>query len=314
MIPTDIKENDLENFKRLLEYLKQLAEDGVTPLIEKQLLLMLDNTIPFFANLVLTEDFYELKRITINENVIGSNKRIYEIKYLKYPPSEKVKKYGRCNLPNQSIFYGSFLSMTALNEMRPKKGQLITESTWRLKGDQPITYCPIFMNQPVEKDVINPRTYEIYDIYNKKIKEYPENVQAQINTLLQFITDAFTKYVHPSNHLNYIFSAYFSNKIFNQFEDGKIEAIYYPSVKEKLSFENIAIKADVFDNRYELIKVKDSVVDMDPRSGSGGYVMLGLSECNSFDYASGKILWETCDIHQPKDRIQYLKDKYKLEF
>ncbi len=314
MIPKDIEDKDLQNFQRLLEYFTQLAEDGVTSLIEKQLLLMLDNTIPFFANLVMTEDFYELKRITINKNVIGSNKRIYEIKYLKYPPAEKVTKYGRCNLPGQSIFYGSFLSMTALNEMRPNKGDLITESTWRLTGDQPIIYCPIFKNQPVEKDVINPSTFEINQIYERKVKDYPEKARNQIDYLLQFVTDAFTKYIHPSNHLNYIFSAYFSNKIFNNFENGKIEAIYYPSVKEKLSFENIALKAEVFDKRYELIKVKDSIVDMDPRSGSKGYIMLGLSECTSFDYASGKILWETSDIHQPKERIAELKSKYGLEF
>ena len=107
MITKDIEAKDLQNFKVLLEFLKQLAEDGVTSSIEKHLLSMMDNTIPFFANLVMTEDFYELKRITINKNVIGSNKRIYEIKYLKYPPAEKVTKYGRCNLPGQSIFYGS---------------------------------------------------------------------------------------------------------------------------------------------------------------------------------------------------------------
>jgi hypothetical protein len=314
MIPKDIEDKDLQNFQRLLEYFTQLAEDGVTSLIEKQLLLMLDHTIPFFANLVMTEGFYELKRITINKNVVGSNKRIYEIKYLKYPPAEKVTKYGRCNLPGQSVFYGSFLSMTALNEMRPNQGDLITESTWRLTGDQPIIYCPIFKNQPKKKDFINPRTFEINQIYERKVKDYPEKVRNQIDSLLQFVTDAFTKYVHPSNHLNYIFSAYFSNKIFNNFEDGKIEAIYYPSVKEKLSFENIALKADVFDKRYELIKVKDSIVDMDPRSGSGGYMMLGLGECKNFDYASGKILWETNELHQPKERITELKSKYGLEF
>ena len=218
MIPKDLSNGDLENFRRLLDYLKQLSEDGVTPLIEKQLLLMLDHSIPFFSNLVLGGIFPELKRITINRNIINSNKRIRDINYLKYPPANKVTKYGRCNLPVQSVFYGSFISMTALFEIRPRIGDLITESTWRLKGEQSLIYCPIFKNQPTRKDVINPRTLNMNQLYINKLNEYPEKARNLIDSLVQFVTDSFTKQVHPSNHLNYIFSAYFSNKIYNVFE------------------------------------------------------------------------------------------------
>jgi hypothetical protein len=273
---------------------------------------MLEHAIPFFSNLVLTGTFPELKRITINRNVVGANKRIRDICYLKYPPANKVTKYGRCNLPGQSVFYGTFISMTALFEMRPRIGDLITESTWRLKGDQPLIYCPIFKNQPIRKDVINPRTFNLNQLYIEKLNEYPINIRRQIDSLVQFVTDSFTKQVHTSNHLNYIFSAYFSNKILNVFENGSIEAIYYPSVKEKLSFENIAIKTDVFDRKYELIEVKDSVVDMDPFRG-GGYFMYGLDECKSFDYAAGKILWEPDCQHQSKETLLELKYKFGFE-
>jgi hypothetical protein len=313
MISADISDKDLQNFKRLLDYFKQLAEDGVTPLIEKQLILMLDHAVPFFSNLVLSAYFDEIKRITINRKVINSNKRIHDINFLKYPPADRVKKYGRCNLPGQSIFYGTFISLVAINEMRPKVGDLITESTWRLKGNQEIIYCPIFKNQPIQKGILNPKTFEINQLYEDKLKEYPEKVRIQIDSLVQFVTDAFTKLVHPENHLDYIFSAYFSNKIFNVFENGNIEAIYYPSVKEKLSFENIAIKANVFDKKYELTKVKDSVVDMDPRSGNGGYFMIGLGECKSFDYSAGKILWDQNSVHQSKETLLELKLKYGAE-
>jgi len=122
----------------------------------------------------------------------------------------------------------------------------------------------------------------------------------------------FSNRITSGNHLDYIFSAYFADKIFNQFEDGKIEAIYYPSVQDRLSFENLAIKPDVFDNKYELIEVKDNVVVMDPSNGKGGYFMEGLSECKSFDYTAGKILWDN-KVDQSKDRIAQLKLLYQVD-
>jgi hypothetical protein len=65
MVDIAFSENDVKNFKALLDYFKQLANDGVNPLIEKQLLLMLDQSIPFFAHLHSQTILPELVRITI---------------------------------------------------------------------------------------------------------------------------------------------------------------------------------------------------------------------------------------------------------
>lgn len=305
--------NEVENFQKLLEFLKRLSEDGITPLIEKQLLLMLDNTIPFFSHLILTDTFPEIHRLTINKRVIGTNKRIREIKHLKYPPANKLSKYGRCNFPKQSVLYASFVHMTAMNETQPRIGDLITESVWRVRSNQPLKYCPIFKNQPKGENVINPRTYEINQIYIKKLREYPDYIREQIDALVQFVADEFTKRVQPNADLDYIFSAYFSNKIFTDFEDGAIEAIYYPSVKDRLSFENLAIKPNVFDDKYDLVEVKDSVCVMDTTNGKGGYSFLGLSVCKSFDYSSGKILWDPKKLHQSAETMLDLKKRYNVD-
>lgn len=229
---------DIKHFRGLLKFLEQVSSDGISEMTEKPILDMLNYAIPFFANLVITDEFPQIHRMTINKRVLGSNKRIRDIRHLKYPPSDKVTKYGRCNFPKQSILYASFLKFTALNESQPKVGDLITESIWRTRGKQTLKYSPIFKNQPLKENFINPRTFEINKLHEKKIQIYTKEEQEQINILLQFVTDAFTKRVSPSNDLDYLISAYFSNKIFYDFEDGTIEAIYYPSVKEKLSFEN----------------------------------------------------------------------------
>ncbi|MES2835971.1 MAG: hypothetical protein V4667_00480 [Bacteroidota bacterium] len=313
MVSKDITKEEVENFRRLLDYLKQLSEDGVTTLIEKQLLQMLDNLVPFFSHLIMFDVFPELHRITINKRVLGSNKRIREIKHLKYPPADKVSKYGRCNYPKQTVLYASFLHMTAMNETQPQVGDLVTQSVWRVKGKQTLKYVPIFKNQPQGENVINPRTFEINQIYNRKVREYPVFIREQLDALVQFIADAFTKRVHPNADLDYIFSAYFSNKIFSDFENGTIEAIYYPSVKDGLSFENVAIKANVFDDKYELVEVKDSVCVVDNKNGNGGCFYQGLSDSKSFDYSSGKILWDSKKLYQPDEIMNDLKKKYNLD-
>ncbi|MCK6610546.1 MAG: hypothetical protein L6Q78_05840 [Bacteroidia bacterium] len=128
----DIHEEEIRKFKAILDFLKRLAENGVTPLIEKQILLMLDDCLPFFSHLTMSHVFPKIHRITVNRNVLGSNKRICDINLLKYPPADKVSKYGRCNLPNQSVLYGSMFNLTSINEIRPKVGDLVTRSIWKI--------------------------------------------------------------------------------------------------------------------------------------------------------------------------------------
>ena len=310
MVLQDIKEEDVKNLNNLLERLKLLSERGVTPSLKEQLLSILNQLFPVFPYMVLIQEFPEISRITINKKVVGSNKRIMNIKDLKYPPSERVKNYGRCNLPGQSVLYATNASvLVAMSEMKPDIGDLITETTWKVKASQPLTYCPIFKNQPPNNGVINPRMLEISRLHKQKLKEYPPNQSILIESLVQFVADAFTKLIHQNNNLDYIFSAYFSDKILNKFDGGTIDAIYYPSVKQNLSFENLAIKAKVFDNKYELFRVRDSVVIAKPQ----GYLLEGLGAYPDFDLMTGKIFWEPPRNNQEKKRIRQLKDQFGVD-
>lgn len=308
-------ESEVKNFSALLNYFKQLAQDGVTPLIEKQLLIMLDQSLPFFAHLHSQSYFPELTRVTINKNVVGTNRRIKNLKELKYPPPEKVTKYGRCNLPKQSIFYATFTQLTAFGEMKPNLGDIVTVSHWKLKDKNTrLKFCPIFKNQPKKENLINPRMFEFNQIYEKKTRELPPYFKQQADDLIQFVADGFTKYIRPGNDLDYIFSAYFSNKILTDFEYGTIDAIYYPSVQDGLSFENIAIKPEVFEKYYTISEVHDQVMVNTPRDGGGGYFGRGFGDCENFNLDSGEILWDPEQIKINEDSILELKWKYGFEF
>jgi hypothetical protein len=315
MVNIAFTEKEVKDFNALLSYFKRLAHDGVTPLIEKQLLLMLDQALPFFGHLHSQSIFPELVRLTINRNVVGKNRRIKNLKELKYPPADKVNKYGRCNFPRQSVLYAAFTQITAFGELKPHSGDMVTISHWRLKDPNTrLRFCPIFKNQPKEEHTINPRMFEYNQIYETKVKGFPIYFKEQMDDLIQFVADAFTKYIKPGNDLDYIFSSYFSNKILNEFENGAIDAIYYPSVQEKLHFENIAIKPEVFERYYIIDKVHDEVVVGTPREGNGGYWGNGFGHCKNFNLSSGEILWDPEQLKTNEDSILDLKWKQGFDF
>jgi hypothetical protein len=311
----DTTEEDAKRFEGLLSFLTRLATDGVTPLIEKQVITMLDQSLPFFAHLLYKDSFTELTRLSINKKILGKNQRIKDIKYLRYPPADKVAAYGRCNLRGQSALYATFNLLTAFGEMKPALGDLITISNWILKEqDASMLFCPIFKNQPARDNVYNPRTRQFDELYRQKLASFPNYIGRQINSLMQFIADAFTRRVDPKNDLDYIFSAYFSDKILYKFEAGSIDAIYYPSVPGDLSFENIAIKPSVFDRLYRIDEVSDAIIVATPENGKGGYFRHGFGRCRKFNFLTGEILWDPKDLKTNEDTILDLKWRQGFDF
>jgi hypothetical protein len=280
----DATEQQVKQLDASLDFFRRHSESGIdSALVEKQLLWMLNDMFPVLPCMPIKfrPPLNTIYRMTINKNVVGGHKRIGHVKYLQYPPIEKVLDYGRCNLKHESVFYGTFDHLTLFNEVRPKDGNLVTTSTWKAIEGESLLTCPIFKNQP-SNGTFNPRTFRLNDLFEQHMEKHPPNIRLGTNKLFQFITDEFSKLVSSENR-NYLFSAVYSNRVFNQLYDGTIEAIQYPSVQQKLSFDNIAIKAKVFNTKYEISEVSDGIVN--------GRFIEKLSTCNKFD--NGKILWGT---------------------
>jgi len=197
----------------------------------------------------------DLQRLTINKNIPNNNnERISELKFLKNPPSEVLHKYGRANLKYQSVLYASFLFPTLLLETRPEIGDLVTISKWKLKKDNtPLVLCPII-------DYPNCKDYQLRNEFEKALLKYPKEWQEIIFQHYCLIAKHFGKYVEKGKDINYIFSAYFADRIFHEIYDGKIEAIIYPSVQDSGTTSNIALKPNVFNAKYEIDEISESVV------------------------------------------------------
>lgn len=184
--------------------------------------------------------------------------------------------------------------MTALAEMKPERGDIITHSIWTCKSDKQLTYCPIFYNQPTSGKVVNPRSIQYKSMFQRKLRElYPDSKTREfIIELNKFISEQFSKPIITDNHRDYIFSSFFSSKILNVMEDGLIDAIHYPSVQEDLSLDNIAIKPKVFDDNFILNEVNELFVYGIPTPQSSGTILRGTGDSKKFDFISDEILWD----------------------
>jgi hypothetical protein len=302
----EIQEKDINNIKGLLGYIKQLSDDGLSPEYVGEVVKLLEYIKPFFRHLILSASFPEITRLTINRKVIKKNERLLNIRHIKYPPSDLVEKFGRCNQPYQSILYAGFIKPTIISELKPEIGDLITTSVWKEKKDRQMFFCPIFLNQPTD-GTFNPRSFEMNQKFERTIKDFSENEKTLIRYISQFVADEFSKEIYSDNDYEYFLSAYFSSVIFNEINNGKVDAIYYPSVQEKLSDENIAIKPNVFDENYELVEVSDAVVVS--KSGRLQYFMQGIGSTSKFDLGNDLILWGENNT----DRIENLKNKYDFK-
>ena len=283
----------LEQCKAVINSLRPfLVKGSINEASSKWLHETLDKAIPFFSSPIFDMRFPELHRVTINKNLFGGdNKRIEETTFLKYPPAAIISKHGRANLIGQSVFYSTSNPITAMNEMKPKIGDLITTTIWKQKeNDYYLKISPIFKLTSLNGIVHNELSLKFKMAYENSIKQHPKETAEQIDELLQFVAECFAKDVEYGNNFDYTLSAFFANKILHEFQGGTIEALVYPSVADKLDFSNVAIKPNVLDEQFELYQVDEGVLVGIPDGSGGGFSIEGTGWSRTF--TDGKIDWK----------------------
>jgi hypothetical protein len=233
-----------------------------------------------------------LIRATINKNIpeIG-NTIINEIKFLKYPPKDKVFKYGRCNTTNMSVLYGAFSKLTATKELKFNNNDIITFTEWVRSNDDPLIAFPIFFNDKDLDGSFNEISLSIKVLHENFISGKSEDEKKYYNISMRFLANCFSKEVDPDNHFDYFLSSYLSQKIFEN-KNQNYELILYPSVVEKLGFSNMAVKPEVFDKKFIIKEVNTDY----PLGISGeeikGVNFFNIKSAESFDLESGIIQWK----------------------
>lgn len=240
--------NSPKSIREKLNYFREISKKGLQNLSEKELEEIKTNFIKF-VNIKMTfwADTYPTKlfRITKNKNLYdGARVKLKIIDDLLGPPLN-TSYYGRCNLPNESVFYSALDFKTAVWETKPEVGDLITVSEWEIKEGEKLNSHNIFNPN------INNLSKESTDAYNSWInskKKIDPNLGEIFEDVMLFFTEEFMKPVNYHERENYLFSSIISSGFLKTLEhknNFKIEAIAYPSVKMQYGLTNLAISNDL---------------------------------------------------------------------
>jgi hypothetical protein len=193
-------------------------------------------------------------RMVNNESVLKARTVIPNQSFLSYPSKDLVKKmnvYNRANTPDFNIFYGGRSIDAVLNELKPTTGDLVTLGVWKMRdSSKPLDVYTIDHHDAAigANDVARMGYNQFVSIAEKG---HPL-MYLYMQTLFGFISDEFAR---PANHhTDYLISAIFSEYILAQLDlpNWNYDAIAYPSVGNKFSLHNLAIKPRVIDENYYL--------------------------------------------------------------
>lgn len=240
--------NSPESIREKLNFFREISKNGIHNLSEKEIENLKATFIKFVnINMTFWADTYPTKlfRVTNNKHLYeGAKVKLQLIDDLLGPPLNK-SYYGRCNLPNESVFYSALDFKTAIWETKPDVGDLITVSEWEIKDGEKLNTHNIF------NPSINNLSKESIDAYNAWINsknKIDSNLGKIFEDIMLFFTEEFMKIVSYNERENYLFSSILSSRFLQANEDKngfKIEAIAYPSVKMQYGLTNLAISNDL---------------------------------------------------------------------
>lgn len=196
-------------------------------------------------------------RLVQNSAVPNAKGKIRYQKYLSYPPLDLVKKskrYNRANTPDFNLFYATDSFDSALLELKPDVGDIVTVGTWVPKqGKTILTSYPVTHN-PLTAQV-NPEAKKGYLAF-QEIKQYNHpTLMKFMETIFGFVSEEFAKPV--KDHWEYFLSAKFSERILkinNAESEWNYECMVYPSVGNKYSVNNIALRPEIIDAKFNLAR------------------------------------------------------------
>jgi hypothetical protein len=172
--------------------------------------------------------------------------------------------------------------------MRPPVGTNITTSQWNVKELKPLNFFPIFFITQYKDDPHNSLSVDIMELHENYTSTMSDVERKAYDLAMEFLAKCFAKETDETNHYDYYLSAYISKKIFDH-PTLNYEGIVYPSVQSRLGVSNMAIRSDVFDNKFQPIEVRHECNSILPKRSGINNVICRSSK---FDIDKGNIIWE----------------------
>ena len=259
------------NLNILKKNIQSIESLDLSTISYEDLEIQLEKIFPIISfTSVIWDERYNIFRV--RENINNSLQKPFNfISEIDLP--KKVKSFGRANIINKPVFYGSHQGDLALFEccqnLAPLDIKNFTMGVWKVKKNQVLDL--VILNPT--KEIINKReSFKklSHNINNnlKSLKEYDKEYSILTSS---FFSKQFTKATIKQND-DYKISAYFSNYVQNieNWAQKKFDGIVYPSIANKFRGENIAI----FESSLHKIE----------------FVKALLISCYNFDYENGKLI------------------------
>lgn len=202
-----------------------------------------------------------LFRLVVNESIQGTKAPIEDEKFLTYPPSsilKKSEKYNRASTWNLSVLYLAETLDTALRELRPENGALVTVGIWASKPEADLNVYPILY------DPSKVNSGEIDKGWNVNVQAgifANELMAAYADNYFNLLARVFSKPV--KNHHEYLLSALLSENILELDDPNpafSYDGIIYLSVGNNYHTRNIAVRPSSANEKLTLISVIEFTV------------------------------------------------------
>lgn len=195
-------------------------------------------------------------RMIRNKSIKGDEQSLTKKRHLSYPPQHIIKRIGKLNRANSSnftVFYGSETIDTALNELKPSTGEVISVGCWG--GPPHELRAHVVFNHHLDLK-FNDISKGARTAYSELVLNNPDFISAFLTNYFELICREFSKEVKNENE--YIISSIISEDILNLEKNPKkkgADLLVYPSVGNRFVTNNLAIKPEVFRRDFNLVKV-----------------------------------------------------------
>lgn len=187
---------------------------------------------------------------------------------LSYKPQEYNTDFQRASTPNNTMFYGSVIPTDLSKEEicnariigAAESCDLIRDETKR-DDEKLITFGKWRVKEPLELvTIVDPNKQykvkylkELVNAYKDKLSKIPVDSSNEIQKVLAYFSDEFSKTVNHGENYNYMISAILT-EILVIHKNNKIDGILYPSVQTDGYGLCVAIRPESM-HKIELVKV-----------------------------------------------------------
>lgn len=224
---------------------------------------------------------------------------------LNYIPEEKrdlIKRFGRVNKPNESMFYGSTNYATACieaitkgNAFEERKNVILDVSVWKVEA--PLKFIQMPYSEKHFEAFYNSVNFESESIKLQHVKKFNSELRSHFEfeieyEILEFFSDEFAKF-NIKEDVEYQLSNYYADRIFNRIKgfeiNEEIDGILYPSVASSYQEKNIALIPESVDSKLKFLSaMKVWIADFSKTSGGAQFIPLKQKVKANSD---GKLDW-----------------------